>query len=417
MFRETRTPSAPDIEGLRSFSERDDRSPAPVFVGRVDALADVEGAVRRVAAGDAQGGVRLVYGAPGAGKSALLEELARRWQSRDGNDAPTPLFVSADDFAEPALIAEAILDALNPGTAPCSASSRRTAWSARAGFLSRRVETETSRDSPLAEVSGGRRNPWAMLREFAPPQDWPGPVILLIDEAQGMSGDMSNGESSLLKALHEGRHGFPLTAVLSGLSDTLQVLRDLGVSRLSEGAAHALGPLSGGECREAVAALLDRHRVEGGAEDRAEWASAIAERCNGWPQHLHNYLAGAARSLVDAGGDLARAELDAALEHGDRARVNYYNARLTGLAPAHGAIRSILSRIPDGGLLTGEFMAMAQRIATHAGFETGPQLYRALVHAGVLHEDGTLMCHCPIPSFRRHILDTLSAESGSPLHP
>ena len=413
MFRKRRTPATPDIEGLQIFSEKDDRSPAPAFVGRESVLTGVEGTVRRVAKRDAQGGVRLVYGAPGAGKSALLEELARRWRAREAGGAPIPLFVSADDFAEPALVAEAILDTLSPGTTPFSASSRRTAWSARAGFLSRRVETETSRDSPLAEVSGGRRNPWAMLREFAPSQDWPGPVILLIDEAQGMTGDMSNAESSLLKALHEGRHGFPLTAVLSGLSDTLQVLRELGVSRLSEGAAHALGPLSGSECREAVAALLDRHRVKCSAEDRAEWAAAIAERCNGWPQHLHNYLAGAARSLINAGGDLARAELDAALEHGDRARVNYYNARLAGLAPAHGAIRSILSRIPDTGLLTGEVMAMAQRAATGAGFDSGPQLYRALLHAGVLHEDSALMCHCPIPSFRRHILDTLSAESGS----
>ena len=417
MFRKQRTPATPDIEGLRIFSEKGDRSPAPAFVGRESVLAGVEGTVRRVARGDAQGGIRLIYGAPGAGKSALLEELARRWRAREASDAPIPLFVSADDFAEPALVAEAILDTLNPGATPFSASSRRTAWSARAGFLSRRVETETSRDSPLAEVSGGRRNPWAMLREFAPSQDWPGPMILLIDEAQGMTGDMSNGENSLLKALHEGRHGFPLTAVMSGLSDTHQVLRELGVSRLSEGAAHALGPLSGSECREAVAALLDRHRVKGGAEDSAEWAGAISERCNGWPQHLHNYLAGTARSLIDAGGDLARAELDAALEHGDRARVNYYNARLAGLAPAHGAIRSILSRIPDGGLLTGEVMAMTQRTATETGFDNGPQFYKALLHAGVLHEDGALMCHCPIPSFRRHILDTFSTEPGSLLDP
>ena len=417
MFRERRIPATPDIEGLRAFSEQDDRSSAPAFVGRKDVLTSIEGTVRRVAKGHSQGGIRLVYGAPGAGKSALLEEFAKRWRSREADDAPIPLFVSADDFAEPALVAEAILDTLAPGATPHSGSSRRSAWSARAGFLSRRVETETSRDSPLAEVSGGRRNPWAMLREFAPSQDWPGPVILLIDEAQGMTGDMPNRESSLLKALHEGRHGFPLTAILSGLSDTLQVLRELGVSRLSEGAAYALGPLSGSECREAVTALLDRHRVEGDAEDRAEWVSAIAERCNGWPQHLHNYLAGTAKSLVEAGGDLARAELEAALEHGDRARVNYYNARLAGLAPAHGAIRSILSRIPDRGLLTGEVMAMAQRVATEAGFDNGPQFYEALLHAGILHEDGALMCRCPIPSFRRHILDTLPAEPGSPLDP
>jgi len=62
-------------------------------------------------------------------------------------------------------------------------------------------------------------------------------------------------------------------------------------------------------------------------------------------------------------------------------------------------------------------MAMAQRAATEAGFDNGPQFYKALLHAGVLHEDGALMCHCPIPSFRRHILDTLPAEPGLPLDP
>ena len=156
MYRERRIPSTPDIEGLRKFSEQDDRSPAPVFVGRDGALADVEGAVRRVAAGDAQGGIRLVYGAPGAGKSALLEELARRWRSCEASDAPIPLFVSADDFAEPALVAEAVLDTLNPSATPFSASSRRTEWSARAGFLSRRVETEISRvpRSPRSPAAG-----------------------------------------------------------------------------------------------------------------------------------------------------------------------------------------------------------------------------------------------------------------------
>ena len=108
-------------------------------------------------------------------------------------------------------------------------------------------------------------------------------------------------------------------------------------------------------------------------------------------------------------------DVSLALEHGDRARINYYNARLAGLAPAHGAIRSILSLVPDDGLIIGEVMAMAQQAAPDTGFDNGPQLYRALLHAGVLHEDGALMCRCPIPSFRRHILDTLPAESGSSL--
>ena len=51
--------------------------------------------------------------------------------------------------------------------------------------------------------------------------------------------------------------------------------------------------------------------------------------------------------------------------------------------------------------------------AIHTGLVgvNGPQFYKVLLHAGVLHEDGALMRHCPIPSLRRHRLDTISAGS------
>ena len=161
MFRKRRTPATPDIEGLRIFSEKGDRSPAPAFVGRESVLAGVEGTVRRVARGDAQGGIRLIYGAPGAGKSALLEELARRWRAREASDAPIPLFVSADDFAEPALVAEAILDTLNPGATPfpphhVERPGRRKPASFRGAWRRRHPGTPRSPRSPAAGAIHGR---------------------------------------------------------------------------------------------------------------------------------------------------------------------------------------------------------------------------------------------------------------------
>ena len=117
--RDGRTPPGPDIAGLRAFALEDDRLPPPAFVGRQDIIADIEHAVAEAAAGGTavRGRTRLVFGAPGAGKTALLNELARRWRARaaDGDaSAPVPVDCEPGDLTSPVAFTEVVLSALVP---------------------------------------------------------------------------------------------------------------------------------------------------------------------------------------------------------------------------------------------------------------------------------------------------------------
>ena len=77
---------------LSDFVEDGARAQPPVFVGRGAVIADIETAARRAhdkwLSGEVDAGcglTRLVQGAPGAGKSALLRRLEERWR---GGPAP-----------------------------------------------------------------------------------------------------------------------------------------------------------------------------------------------------------------------------------------------------------------------------------------------------------------------------------------
>ena len=126
-----RPPFGPDIAGLRAFAFEDDRLPPPAFVGRREVIADIERAVAEAAAGGAavRGRTRLVFGAPGAGKTSLLDELARRWRARAaGGDAsaPDPVDCEPGELASPVAFTEAVLSALAPGSSFDAAEATTT---------------------------------------------------------------------------------------------------------------------------------------------------------------------------------------------------------------------------------------------------------------------------------------------------
>jgi len=86
-------PGTPDLEGLRRFVAGGDRSTPTCFAGRQAIIDAIAGALDTVMDGaredrDARGLTRLVQGAPGAGKTALLEEVAGRFQVADARRRP-----------------------------------------------------------------------------------------------------------------------------------------------------------------------------------------------------------------------------------------------------------------------------------------------------------------------------------------
>ena len=406
--RNDRAAPDPDIAGLRAFSLEDDRLPPAAFVGRRDIIEDIEHAVEETSAGGAavRGRTRLVFGAPGAGKTALLHELARRWRVRaaDGDtSAPVPVDCEPGELTSPVAFTEAVLSALIPDSSFDVATATTTEGGGGVpGVAGLRVSRTTSVPSLVKSVQAGR-TPWAAIREATHPERLTRPVVLLVDEAQTMPGDPDgDGRTRLLTEIHGGRHGLPIVAVLGGLGDTKQVMARRGISRFARDAVHALPLLTDAESGEAVTRFLARHRIVGDEEARVRWRGRIAEACNGWPQHLHNYLCGAARVLADAGGDLEHGELAAALAAGDDWRREYYDARLEGVNADLPAVAEVVGRIPESGAPMHRIVEWC-REATGAA-EQGSDLHARMIHDGVLQEMPGGLVTCPIPSFRRYIL-------------
>ena len=406
--RDGRTPPGPDVAGLQAFALEDDRLPPPAFVGRQDIIADIEHAVAQSAAGGTavRGRTRLVFGAPGAGKTALLYELARHWRARAAEGdagAPVPVDCQPGELTSPVAFTEAVLSAVVPDASFDVAKATTTEGGGGVpGVAGLSVSRTTSVPSLVDSVQAGR-TPWAAIREATQPARLTRPVVLLVDEAQNMPGDPGgDGRTRLLTEIHDGRHGQPIVAVLGGLGDSKQVMARRGISRFARGAVHSLPLLTDDECAEAVKRFLARHRIAGGGEGKARWRRRIAEACNGWPQHLHNYLCGAARALADAGGDLEHADLDAALAAGDDWRRQYYDARLEGVNADFPAVVDVVGRIPESGAPTHRIVEWCREATGTAA--AGSDLHARMIHDGVLQEMPGGLVTCPIPSFRRYIL-------------
>ncbi len=67
---------------LRELSESGERGEPLVFAGREDIIQMAERKMRQLPPNGAAGNTVLIEGAPGAGKTALLGEISRRYVTR-----------------------------------------------------------------------------------------------------------------------------------------------------------------------------------------------------------------------------------------------------------------------------------------------------------------------------------------------
>ncbi len=100
-------------EELQTFIDLDDRHINPFFVGRDDVMNDIMRVAYSIATHDpqesddwpAKGRMQLIQGAPGIGKTSLLDALSKRCLERIGDNDNSP-------FVMPVMIADA--KALSP---------------------------------------------------------------------------------------------------------------------------------------------------------------------------------------------------------------------------------------------------------------------------------------------------------------
>ena len=391
----------PDLDGLRFFSEPSDRERAAFFVGRAGEIEDIERALARAlrhaqAGQRSAGATRLIQGAPGAGKSALLAHLEEKW-TQAGRQAPHVLLVHLGELADPDRVAQAIAVRLDP----------------RRAERFRRTETRSG-SIGISGVGGG----WAAetappagfgaLREMFPPNRWERPLCLLVDEVQ----NLEPAQAEVLQRLHEAVDGLPIVPVLAGLANARDVLAKRGISRLSDGAVHMLGRLEPGQPAQSAGMMLEHFRVDAADADAEHWATLLEAGSDRWPQHLGNGMRALAAGLLATGGTLASVDEKAVLAGAEERRLDSYRARRSPEMLASGLLlAAAMEAVPEDGLGYVETLRVIEESAGAAsGWRMpagmGPEEYLDhLVHRGALQDDGTGRLACPIPSLRRFLVE------------
>ena len=408
--------AGPDREGLEEFLRRSDRGTPLHFVGRQAEIRRLETVLNdtlqayKTGDGSQTGNTQLITAAPGAGKSALLEELGRRWETAGCAHVAR---VTAATLHDLDMAFQEIVLQLNPEAAKQFETTKSESDAVGASYGVHLVKTTgkhlTQRwPRTLTEVS----------RWLAGKEDRLLPLVLLVDEVQtvGLAG---RNAAAPLREAHEGIRRHPVMLVLAGLSDSVEVLQDCGISRLEKNSQISLGGLSVEEQREAVQKFFRQFRIRGNADEKARWAEAITEETSGWPQHLASGLSGAAEAIISGEGDLAQSSLEAALARASAHRHTYYDRQTKPFQKLPELLAEVFGAISQGKGATG----VAMREAINRAYKATPHLaneidrsevFAKLLHQGLVQDCGHDHYDSPIPSMRRYV-EAFCAERGCPV--
>jgi len=475
---------------LANFVETADRGRPWFFEGRTQERASVARRCRNALdefrkgkpQNTVQGGVIVVQGPPGAGKTSLVTAVrGMKWR---GGRPVAAVEVNAREVCDESKLVAAIMEQLseagkdearsilerNPegslgalGIRPLAAAAAATL--ALAGHLP---------DGPLpATMSGfveflkkGGKTAKDLLRRLSgeggflngeiteldhirriPDEAWNAPVLILIDEFQEIRDHVRN--SSLLRTpseqaaenkdawdgerlesakgtmqkLHRGILKRPVLTVCAGLSDTWNTLQDMGLTRTAESLEFNIDCLEPEEAVRVVRRMLDGCRIEGAAEQGQEWSELVADRTNGYPQHLHNGLVALGTLLEDRGrrlGDIDPEEWKD-MEASVRQKM-YVKRRSDEMTEAHAVVASAMHRLGERGLKTRDFNSALLKAAQDFDHENDvtkrwvPEMNvkwmrQHLLHQGAVQRMPDDTWKCGIRSFR----EWLSMETH-PLH-
>lgn len=406
---------APELRAmLRRLAASGEKGAPLAFVGRSREIARIMDSALPMLDGDIPcGRTLLIQGAPGAGKTALIREVARRLEEKGLKAIVQPDVPSA---AKVRTLYETFATALADADPDLFRTTTRTdagikAAPAGPGASGSRGKTVTAPfiDDPDHIAVLRRDEDWRPHKG----------AVLFVDEVQNIPSDPEAPASRLVRALHT-QSSIPALLICSGLSDSEDALERTGLTRIGTAQKIALGPLAREESVECARRTLGAVRtlgVGGGEEGRFDsWAGRVADACDGWPRHLQNYfiatwevLAGQEKPNTD------RMDIEAVMERGDDLRRAYYVERVarTGLpnevlAALHCRLRreERLDRLQAAGVV-GEAvdrLPPRHRQMIRTDMPNDADCLTRLLHSGVVALDAERRCVSPIPSLSDHIL-------------
>ena len=355
---------------------------------------------------DTVGGMALIDGVPGIGKTQLALEFARRACTRPG---VSHLSITTGDLL---VNADELLADLTGQLPARKGSAAHWFDEAKRHFkqLPLRIQPRDSGSSVRSMLAKTKARGW-----------WQDQVlILLVDEIQTITAEAR----SVLKVLHEGSHGCPILVVGMGLQHAPTVLASTMVN--ADGTANedaisrfgtrlSLPMLSADESVEAIRLGVE---AVGLGQVPVDFASRLATESRGFPQHIHGYVESCVRAL-DRHGTLATEEAQSsALTQGRESRTRYYESRLASMRREYRRAVLALAARADGSEtpLSDDDVERIMGDAIAARNGTGAQALQEAIEKGVLSVllDGRVMF--PIPSFQDYARNLAQGMDEAPGH-
>ncbi len=423
-------------EGLARFIRTLDRSAPPYFAGRKRLLSDIEDACMDVwhchenRLTQEKGSTWMIYGAPGAGKSSVLEYLRYTWQQGSymtldaagcERPGPTPTlmyFGSAEAYLLEEFF-EKLVDVVTQGQTKDVfaqiSETLRVSGGGDAVLVKGGIEHETT------EHHDAVRATLAAVAKVLPPSKWKRPVVVAIDEAQNMPGDENSPVGLLLQAFHESQFNLPVFVLLAGLSDTKMRVRKLGLSRLSKNRVCSLNGLDAAEVAELKAGFCAHFEIDLGRY--SDDFDALLQRTDGWAAHLQNCLQAFSEVYLETQCEIEAVDFARVEQLSLATRMEYYHARRSEAMQMSRKLLGLVMEQLKGGEQSDEILEIINRTDDdHAGIRdfglhlppgmSAQAYYNDLIHSGALQErdDGEVVC--PIPSFRQYLIEMSKRTAG-----
>ncbi len=417
-----------------------DKDPPPYFAGREEVVSDIETACalswESHVSGDSQqrAATRVVYGAPGAGKTSLLQHLCERWANDDfitldvdggvrNQPAPRMFYLQGGWLSiTPHFILRNIVELVQPGASQqmyLSASQTGHSEAAiSAGFIKGRIGSSNTEQHSAGDIV------LETLARLLPPEKWQFPVVVGIDEAQNTVGDRDSPMGGLLQELHDNDYDLPVTVILGGLCDTVLRAGELGLTRISSKFIHSLDCFTKHEMDELKQGFCEHYGIL--LKGRDSEFDALLSATDGWPSHIANCLTSFAMVYRRCGRDMSEVDFEEVARHSMDARIDYYFGRLSSPMRGSGQLLAMLMREIGDGLREGQIKSSIRRLGDSGekariyeqelpkGMDAD-DYYLELIRQGALQERKDGIVSCPIPSFRDFIIKNYPIES--PHHP
>ena len=362
-----------------------DRGPAAFFHGRESIRSRFDTVLSESTALNA-GTTFLIQGAPGAGKTALLDVLSHQAEPKGW----TVVKIGLQDLYTPASMAQSL------GTT--YTIDKEYALQVGVQFLG----------GGLVGRISGHVSPREILRHLAPETG----LILVLDEVQRMNKIPDESErhtiaGDTLEMIHNGTLGKPVMLLTAGLSTSETALSSLGVSRFDRKCTVKLGGLD----KESESAVIRDWLTQAGGvvEDPTPWIESISEQTHGWPQHIISYVKPAEEYLNSNNHRMTDKGLESVLKQGAEARKDYYTKRVRGIdRKKRVSLARIFANVPLGETMKREDIISA--LTKEYSEEESGKLFKDALERGIVDERDDGDYGVPIPSFHTWLIDNYGKD-------